>query len=482
MPVKVQCSSCKKVLNAPDKAQGKTLKCPQCQSPIKIPAAKKSAEKPKQEDEFGDDFLSGLDLRHAEDRTARVCPKCGSSVKEDDVECRKCGIDLVTGEDRATKRKKKTVDTARFYKTAWGNAWAFMLKNKSYVLRTSIYTLLFTLITLGCVFMINWSSGDPPKVFWGFVCAVTALVPLGWPWFLAVSTIPVTINGKSELKHVNFDMFICVSLGIKVIVWTIVFGAPILLAFGVPAFFVYKSGNLIAAGVLGGVGLAFVYSMLPVALSHMAMPVSTPGWMINKVGAGWGKSLGGCLYTWLLIFVIALPMLGCFGGAAAGFGKRVVRVFTDVSNNSMIDAASDYKPEKDKEVPERIARYQSMDKVEVQWDNLIVPGILVGVGCLFAGPPVVFGARMMGIFTSFYKNNLDLNALERQATYVKKEPKLDKDGNPIDATETPPWLKWTAGVGGTIALYVVVNVITYNFFDGLLILPKPIARIMRLAE
>ena len=40
MSISVVCSGCNAKLNAPDGAAGKKVKCPKCQNPIAIPAAK----------------------------------------------------------------------------------------------------------------------------------------------------------------------------------------------------------------------------------------------------------------------------------------------------------------------------------------------------------------------------------------------------------------------------------------------------------
>ena len=43
MAVKVRCPTCDKVLNAPDAARGKAVKCPGCDTKVKVPAGDTSA-------------------------------------------------------------------------------------------------------------------------------------------------------------------------------------------------------------------------------------------------------------------------------------------------------------------------------------------------------------------------------------------------------------------------------------------------------
>lgn len=449
MPVKVKCPSCEKVLNAPDKARGRAVKCPNCKNPVRIPAAKK--KKPAAEaGGFDDDFLSDLDLGKVEDHSARVCPRCGAQADDDDLECPACGADLATGQ-RASKKAKSKVNKKKYFKSAWSDAWSFVFNHKSYVVRTSIYIVIFSLLFSGSMFMVGWCSRTPPKVFWGFVALIFWLVPIGWPWFLTMETIKLTLAGKKQLKHVDFNMFDCVALGIKFYAWTFFFGLPIWAVFGIPASLMIRGGNALLGGLLIGTGDLLILSMLPVAMAHMAMPIPTPGWLIHRVMRGWSRSFGACFFVLLMIFGVSLISIGAF--AVAGFMMSATIVAALQGGAVTATAAA-----------------------------FTVPIILLAVGILFSSLPIVFGARAFAFFVASYKPVLDLNPLEKQVKYVKKKEKLDEAGNPIDSSKTPAWLKWTAGTTGTIILYVVVNVITYNFFDGLLILPRPIARILRLVN
>ena len=74
MPVKVKCSGCQTVLNAPDRVRGKAVKCPKCGTAIRVPA--EAAVKRKATAEAHDDeFFSSLDVDRLEDRSTRVCQR-----------------------------------------------------------------------------------------------------------------------------------------------------------------------------------------------------------------------------------------------------------------------------------------------------------------------------------------------------------------------------------------------------------------------
>src|SRR5579872_3595136 len=108
MAVKVRCPTCEKVLSAPDTARGKAVKCPGCETKVKVPAGdstagdatrsaarKPSAKAPAKEVAEPDsgEFLARLDLDEIADSSHGMCPKCGAVIPEDATECPKCGVD-----------------------------------------------------------------------------------------------------------------------------------------------------------------------------------------------------------------------------------------------------------------------------------------------------------------------------------------------------------------------------------------------------
>lgn len=130
MPIKVECK-CGQKFAAKDELAGKTVKCPKCGDPIKIPGAQgqPAAAKPKtqqqapaparqpaasQDDDLlrmapasaprvgGDPFLNDLlleagvtsDIHH----TGPRCPGCNAPIQPDAMLCVKCGYNVRTGQ------------------------------------------------------------------------------------------------------------------------------------------------------------------------------------------------------------------------------------------------------------------------------------------------------------------------------------------------------------------------------------------------
>jgi hypothetical protein len=113
MPIKVTCQ-CGKSFAAKDELAGKAVKCPNCQKPLRIPAAnqpaapaaapKKQAPKPTAPKPVAapkptsdtDDAFDDLGLAPQE-AGARPCPGCGSSLPENAILCIRCGYNTKLG-------------------------------------------------------------------------------------------------------------------------------------------------------------------------------------------------------------------------------------------------------------------------------------------------------------------------------------------------------------------------------------------------
>jgi hypothetical protein len=120
MPIKVQCE-CGKAFAAKDELAGKTVKCPGCQKPLKIPGgaapAKASAKAPAKPSSSVasksaapspaggmSDLFDEAGMRAAAKGTM-PCPGCGEALAQDAIVCVKCGYNMKLG------RKMSTIKT-----------------------------------------------------------------------------------------------------------------------------------------------------------------------------------------------------------------------------------------------------------------------------------------------------------------------------------------------------------------------------------
>lgn len=312
MPVKVKCPKCSKVLNAPEAARGKAVKCPGCESKVPVPATdgapasgstakpatKSSAGKPVakpapiQKTADDDDFLSGLDLGEVEDRESRICPKCGAPLDETATECPKCGTDPMTGGlGRTAKRKEKIrqmggADPNEFYTTVWKDSWTFVKENKDLVFRTGMYWTILNLLLAGSAFMAGkmWIGDKPPvAAFFGLVATISAMGIPGWYWHLSNEIVRKSLS-KEEMDRVNFDFFTAVALGFKSYIWSYV------LALTLPIPVV----NLL---------------VFPLAMIHMAMPYTYKAWIGWEMCKLLIQNIGQVLYWWVVLIAVQFPVI-----------------------------------------------------------------------------------------------------------------------------------------------------------------------------
>jgi len=478
MPVKVRCSSCEKVLNAPDKLRGKTVKCPKCEAPLKIPSGQKKKTK-EDSDSSDDNFLADLDLSRAEDHSQQVCPRCGARVKEDDIDCRSCGADLSSGGTPIPaagsggpigRKKRKGPNKGEFLKAVWGDAWRFLMKNKGYAIKTSIFLLVLVSLDLAFGWMLWWCVNPPPQMFWLLLTFVFAMAPIGWVWHLVTETINHSLKKKDVLIRVNFDFFTNVSFGIKFFVWQLVAAFPFVIVFGVGGGMMIKNGSIVPGAILIGIGELLIFSMFPIGMTHMAMPQQKNGWLINKVLSGWGKSLLAVGYWIVFLVVTSIPVLACFGGIAATSGPKIDQFAKVMNENDFIHYARELVADHEKKQIEEpldpsIINRAAVELTPTPWNNMIIPGILLAVGLVLSGPVIVMNARVVGQLSYYYSPDWDLNTLEKQLKYTVKEVKYDKNGRKIDPNKKPAWVTAVVGLVVVVVLFFVANYLSHQLFE-----------------
>lgn len=436
MPVKVKCQSCEKVFAAPDAARGKAVKCPGCQERVKVPAGggAKSGGAPAQKkpvkkagDDDHEDILKNLDLDGAEDEHAKVCPKCGQEYYEEDaIECASCGLNFGTG---LTKDKQKGVDPKIFFRVVWKDSWAFLQKNRSFAIRTSSYTVGYSLLFLFFAFMVGWCSSFPPRLFWMGLTVIFSMVPSGWVWFLNGEVIKATLDKREEMPRTNFDMFTSVSLGIKFFAWHIAMGVQLILPAVGP--YLIWSGQLIPGIVVTALGELLLFLTVPQVMVHMAMPVKTRGWLAHVQFQAFGKSFTGCAYWCMLTFVVMLPVL-VPAGLMCGIGHSGLTAFLNTElenarantvrgNDQAAVRAAINNPKKGEALPvfdEKDPRYENKP---LPWKGIIVPMIgLIISGGMF-GFSAVFAMRANGLLALYFKKLMKLDTMAREVVWVNKE-------------------------------------------------------------
>ena len=118
MPIKVQCA-CGKAFAAKDELAGKTVKCPGCQKPLKIPASAAPVAKAAAKPAAGkapaaakapvaapapvDDLFDELGLAPPTEGT-RPCPGCTEPLPLEAIVCVKCGFNTRMGRRMSTER------------------------------------------------------------------------------------------------------------------------------------------------------------------------------------------------------------------------------------------------------------------------------------------------------------------------------------------------------------------------------------------
>jgi DNA-directed RNA polymerase subunit RPC12/RpoP len=424
MPVKVQCSQCGKLLAVPDAARGKAVRCPECNTKIAVPLedqppaapTKSSAVRPagktgksvtrkptpKSAAPAGgdDDFLSSLDLRHAEDRSLRICAKCGKPVGEEDLECPYCGMDSRTGQLTAVARKKlsrKGPDPSEYWKTVWAEPWQFTLENSSLWLRSLLYAFLTYSAIAGCLFMAFFVCERlPPRFFWLAFAYVLLLVFPGWCWHLLMIIIPRTMSKKSDAGTVHFDLFLNIALGIKYVLWNSVTG-----------WFPLSS------------------LLTPISLCHMAMPVTKKGWLSFLLFPAFFRTLGPTLYTWLVFLTINLVPFASWAGAVLTFTfllvmpaaegvkkeREALAVVAPAAVNPGTDAAAG---------PDDVALFKK--HIPVTFLSIGVPSILAVVALVSFCFTSVFSMRVLGQYAYFFHNQIELVTEPPEEEFVRMLP------------------------------------------------------------
>ena len=389
MPIKVQCTECQTNLSVSDQAAGKAVKCRQCGARVKVPGAAAAASAagsvPAKRRAPGkaqdpDDLFGDINLNQLEDTKKKVCPGCANPVKDEDIECPKCGVNIGTGvlsDRQRIKRERKGPPPEEFYRDVWSNAWKFFKKHWTYAVRTALIWSMCVSMALTCAYALNfyvtkrqasleemvqkeranitiigdrlfikvpegkgnkvefdgkfyqrdasiWAPHvqpwtEPPSMFWIFMTGAFSLGFGGWFWTMATTITNTTMAGEKRVKRFNFDFFANLTLGIRFFAWPTVLMLPFLLvAGGVAAL------NPLVGGILAAVFMIFPVLVLPAAVVHMAQKFSYRAWLLFWMTRDFGRSIGASLYVFMMMLFLVLLIPGGVAGAAAATSGRLV--------------------------------------------------------------------------------------------------------------------------------------------------------------
>lgn len=399
MPVKVKCKACEKVSTAPDKFRGKTVKCPKCKAPLKIPSGKKrpagSGQKRRRPAEVeapaaGGDLFGNLDLRAAEDRKVKLCPKCATQVDPEDIECPNCGVNVATGVLSAKQRKlreRKGPDPDEYWGKVYGDAWKFTKAHWSLALKTGLMYCFLGAMFICAARTCNWcyvgklkqivdeinnsqgkiamDSGrikitatkdapttflnkrytkseyyphprlmavipleNPPFYFWAFMTAVFGLALSGWMWFVGTNIVRLTMDGKKKVKKLQGDFFGYISLGIKAFTWPLILWYPLLgLVGGIGAV------SPIGAAIFGGVLALITLPIFPVCMVHMCQPYVYKAYLLVPMLRITLKNFGAAAY-WAIAALLANIVLLGVAGAGGAMANRISAEYTKFMTNT----------------------------------------------------------------------------------------------------------------------------------------------------
>jgi hypothetical protein len=482
MPVKVRCPECEKVLNAPDRARGKAIKCPACGSAVRVPAEKASAANPAARKPAkkvaapppsSSGMIVNLDLDQIEDAQTRICPKCGTEVDAEDSECPSCHVNLGTGllsAERKADLSRKGPNPKLYYKEFFKDGIEFWKKERKLSIRLTITWVVYCLLFACSIDMSLWSVKPLVRVFWIFIGTIELLIPPGLTWNLHTTIIDATLRKKKKIGKYTFDRFLGAALSLKLIFWFVDVAAPLHIAALV--FLVLGARGmpvaLMVAGALEVAAFVFASLLFPIASTHMAMPITTRGWLVNKMSRPFFRTMSAVLYWCFSFYLTLLVPIACLAVIAVFSGNRIVEQFQNANVRSAIfDAKAQIAMiPRGKDVPEQLQDIAKITEPPLDLSVLYLPTGLLLVAAAAFGMSAVFSMRTNGQYARYFLDQLDLEAMAAEVTYVPKAKNLEE----FEAKQAGlSWKPVLMGLGlGFAAAVFLGGSIGMSFFTGVL--------------
>ena len=178
MAISVTCENCDRVIRAKDEAAGRSVRCPGCSEPVRIPmprVAKPTVRKPKpaapKPDDGEVDWGKAAAMASNAQEATKPCPACGEDVGLKDVKCEFCGEKLID------KKKAGSRSGAKSRRAESGDGMEAWL----------ITVIALTVINLVCIGIGLVVPGARPVGLIGGGLAGLCLSLFGSIWLLKVA-------------------------------------------------------------------------------------------------------------------------------------------------------------------------------------------------------------------------------------------------------------------------------------------------------
>jgi hypothetical protein len=430
MPLEVRCPGCHKILQAPHRALGRKVKCPQCGKPfhLRVPDSAQKTPAPPSDKEID----TAPDDRF-DDATGRICPNCGTRLSFDDPECPACHVLLGTvkaiaeSDDGNDQREQKA---ALFYQEFLRDGLEFCKKNPGLVMRLAGFWLAFTALSLACLTAALWSVKPLERCLCVIGGSVALLVPLGFAWNLNVAIVDAALRKKRKLSKYAFDLLAGIGAGFKLVAWFLVVAAPahVLALVAVALYFFGMPYTLPVAGGLEAAGFLFASLVFPIASTQFAMPVGAGGWRVRTMWRPLRRTIPAIL-RWCGCFYLTLALpLACLALGATFCGKDVAQLIQASEENSKIYVAKKAAADSpgNPSLPSDVREFAGKRPIEIPWRVLIVPAGLLLLATTAFGGFAVFPMRINGLYAHCFVDWLDLEMKSSETSYVALAKTLDQ--------------------------------------------------------